>query len=37
EGLQVTAAELSAGEKDALSHRGRALRRLVPALRRLAA
>ncbi len=31
-----TSAELSAGEKDALSHRGKALAQLVPALRDLA-
>ncbi len=31
-----SAAQLSAGEKDAVSHRGRALALLVPALRRLA-
>jgi XTP/dITP diphosphohydrolase len=32
-----TMAELDAAEKDALSHRGEALRRLVPELRRIAA
>jgi len=32
-----TMAELSPGEKDGLSHRGEALRRLVPDLRRIAA
>ena len=31
-----TAAELSAAEKDAVSHRGRALAQLVPALSELA-
>ena len=36
-GGSVSAAELSAAEKDALSHRGRALAQLVPALRELAA
>ena len=32
EGATVTSAEMSAGEKDAVSHRGRALRALVPVL-----
>lgn len=36
EGLECSAAQLSPGEKDARSHRGRALARLVPALRALA-
>ncbi|GAA2435435.1 RdgB/HAM1 family non-canonical purine NTP pyrophosphatase [Mycolicibacterium llatzerense] len=36
-GGSVSAAELSAAEKDAASHRGRALAQLVPALRELAA
>ncbi|MFE2755778.1 RdgB/HAM1 family non-canonical purine NTP pyrophosphatase [Actinosynnema sp. NPDC059335] len=36
EGHEVTSAELSPDEKDALSHRGRALRLLLPHLRRLA-
>ncbi|OLO99578.1 non-canonical purine NTP pyrophosphatase, RdgB/HAM1 family [Mycolicibacterium porcinum] len=36
EGSTVTAAELSPAEKDAASHRGRALALLVPALRELA-
>ncbi|OBG24767.1 RdgB/HAM1 family non-canonical purine NTP pyrophosphatase [Mycobacterium sp. 852002-51057_SCH5723018] len=36
EGSERTAAELSPAEKDAVSHRGRALRLLVPALRALA-
>ncbi|MDA3638188.1 RdgB/HAM1 family non-canonical purine NTP pyrophosphatase [Mycobacterium xenopi] len=36
EGETRTAAQLSPAEKDALSHRGRALRQLVPALRALA-
>lgn len=35
EGYQVTAAELSATEKDELSHRGAAFRALAPALRGL--
>ena len=35
EGMACTAAELSAEEKDALSHRGRALTQLVPVLRGL--
>jgi len=35
EGLHCSAAELSAPDKDALSHRGRALAQLVPALRAL--
>jgi XTP/dITP diphosphohydrolase len=35
-GSSRTAAELSAGEKDAVSHRGRALAALLPALRELA-
>ncbi len=35
-GSSRTAAELSPSEKDAVSHRGRALRLLVPALRELA-
>lgn len=34
EGHEVTSAELSPDEKDALSHRGRALRLLLPHLRR---
>jgi XTP/dITP diphosphohydrolase len=33
EGMDRTAAQLSPGEKDAVSHRGRALGKLVPALR----
>ncbi len=36
EGLSRTAAQLTPDEKDAASHRGRALRLLVPALRALA-
>ncbi|KXW75405.1 RdgB/HAM1 family non-canonical purine NTP pyrophosphatase [Mycolicibacterium phlei] len=36
EGSQRTAAELSPAEKDAVSHRGRALAALLPALRELA-
>lgn len=36
EGHDRTAAELSPAEKDAMSHRGRALAQLVPALRELA-
>lgn len=36
-GTQVSAAELTAAEKDAVSHRGAALSGLVPALRALAA
>jgi XTP/dITP diphosphohydrolase len=36
EGSSRTAAELSAAEKDAVSHRGRALSLLLPALRELA-
>jgi XTP/dITP diphosphohydrolase len=36
EGHEVSSAELSAEEKDALSHRGRALRLLLPNLRALA-
>ena len=36
EGESRSAAQLSAGEKDAVSHRGRALALLVPALRELA-
>ncbi|MFD7654699.1 RdgB/HAM1 family non-canonical purine NTP pyrophosphatase [Actinosynnema sp. NPDC059797] len=36
EGHDVTSAELSPEEKDALSHRGRALRQLLPHLRALA-
>ncbi|MGA8250173.1 MAG: non-canonical purine NTP pyrophosphatase, partial [Mycobacterium sp.] len=36
DGYDRTAAELSPGEKDAISHRGRALGALVPALRALA-
>jgi XTP/dITP diphosphohydrolase len=36
EGLECSAAELSPGEKDARSHRGRALAQLVPSLRALA-
>ncbi|MGZ5379611.1 MAG: non-canonical purine NTP pyrophosphatase, partial [Mycobacterium sp.] len=35
-GSERTAAELSPAEKDAVSHRGRALALLVPALRELA-
>jgi len=35
EGMDRTAAQLSPAEKDALSHRGRALQKLVPALREL--
>jgi XTP/dITP diphosphohydrolase len=35
DGLQCSAAQLSPAEKDALSHRGRALSQLVPALRAL--
>jgi XTP/dITP diphosphohydrolase len=35
-GLSRTAAELTASEKDAVSHRGRALAALLPALRELA-
>ena len=35
EGSDRTAAQLSPAEKDAVSHRGRALARLVPALRAL--
>ena len=35
EGLNLTSAELPAEEKDRLSHRGRALRLLLPALREL--
>ena len=35
EGMERTAAQLMPAEKDALSHRGRALARLVPSLRRL--
>lgn len=37
EGERRTSAELEPAEKDALSHRGRALRALLPALRQLAA
>lgn len=37
DGTDRAAAELTPGEKDAASHRGRALRALVPALRELAA
>lgn len=37
EGSERAAAELTPGEKDAASHRGRALRALAPALRELAA
>ena len=37
EGSDRAAAELTPGEKDAASHRGRALRALAPALRELAA
>jgi XTP/dITP diphosphohydrolase len=37
EGMRRTAAQLSPAEKDALSHRGRALARLVPWLRQLVA
>jgi XTP/dITP diphosphohydrolase len=33
EGHDVTSAQLPAHEKDAISHRGRALRELVPVLR----
>lgn len=36
EGMDVTSAELEPSEKDALSHRGRALRLLLPHLRALA-
>jgi XTP/dITP diphosphohydrolase len=36
EGYDVTSAELTPDQKDALSHRGRALRRLLPALWKLA-
>jgi XTP/dITP diphosphohydrolase len=36
EGERRTSAELSAAEKDAASHRGRAFRALLPALRALA-
>ncbi len=36
DGMDRTAAQLSPAEKDALSHRGRALARLVPALQPLA-
>jgi XTP/dITP diphosphohydrolase len=36
EGMDRTAAQLSPAEKDALSHRGRALQKLVPALHELA-
>jgi XTP/dITP diphosphohydrolase len=36
EGHEVTSAQLSSAEKDALSHRGRALRQLLPNLRALA-
>ncbi len=36
DGEDRTTAEMSAAEKDAISHRGRALRALVPALRALA-
>ncbi len=36
DGYQCTAAELSPAEKDAVSHRGRALAQLVPTLRLLA-
>jgi XTP/dITP diphosphohydrolase len=36
DGYDCTAAELSPSEKDAVSHRGRALAQLVPALKRLA-
>jgi XTP/dITP diphosphohydrolase len=35
EGHDITSAEMTAAEKDALSHRGRALRLLLPALRAL--
>jgi XTP/dITP diphosphohydrolase len=35
-GHDRTAAELTPGEKDAVSHRGRALRLLLPALEKLA-
>ena len=37
EGRERTMAELAPDEKDALSHRGEALRRLLPDLRRIAA
>jgi XTP/dITP diphosphohydrolase len=37
DGYDRTAAQLSPAEKDAISHRGRALALLVPALRALAA
>ncbi|WP_113964896.1 RdgB/HAM1 family non-canonical purine NTP pyrophosphatase [Mycobacterium shimoidei] len=36
EGSNCTAAQLSPADKDAVSHRGRALRKLLPALRALA-
>jgi XTP/dITP diphosphohydrolase len=36
DGKNLTMAELSPGEKGAISHRGRALRALIPALERLA-
>jgi XTP/dITP diphosphohydrolase len=36
EGMDITSAELEPSEKDALSHRGRALRLLLPHLRALA-
>jgi XTP/dITP diphosphohydrolase len=35
EGYEITSAEMSSAEKDSLSHRGRALRRLLPTLRAL--
>ena len=35
EGYEITSAEMSSSEKDGLSHRGRALRLLLPALRGL--
>jgi XTP/dITP diphosphohydrolase len=35
EGYQITSAEMSSVEKDGLSHRGRALRQLLPTLRAL--
>jgi XTP/dITP diphosphohydrolase len=36
DGYEITSAEMSSAEKDGLSHRGRALRLLLPALRALA-
>jgi XTP/dITP diphosphohydrolase len=35
EGYEITSAEMSSAEKDGLSHRGRALRQLLPTLRAL--